>query len=86
MGLTMLTIESPAEGEKVTLARAASRTIRGPGGHSRPPGERHVRSGTVTIHKQRGGRYWYYWVIIIGGTIFVVAALATDMFGLGSGY
>ncbi|MFI5025189.1 MAG: hypothetical protein ACHQCI_00345 [Solirubrobacterales bacterium] len=40
----------------------------------------------MTIHKQRGGRYWYYWVLIIGGTIFVIAALATDMFGFGSGY
>ncbi len=36
----------------------------------------------MTIHKQRGGRYWYYWVIIVGGTIFVIAAYATDMFGL----
>jgi hypothetical protein len=40
----------------------------------------------VTIHRHRGGRYWYYWVLIIAGTIFVVAGLATDMFGLGSGY
>ena len=38
----------------------------------------------MTIHPQRGGRYWYYWAIIIVGTIFVIAALATDMFGLGS--
>lgn len=36
----------------------------------------------MTIHKQRGGRYWYYWVIIIGGIAFVIAAYATDMFGL----
>jgi len=36
------------------------------------------------IHPQKGGRYWYYWVVIIGGAIFVIAALATDMFGLGS--
>ena len=40
----------------------------------------------MTIHRQRGGRYWYYWVIIIGGAIFVIAALATGMFGLGSNY
>ena len=40
----------------------------------------------MAIHRQRGGRFWYYWAIIIGGTIFVVIALATDMFGLGSGY
>jgi len=36
------------------------------------------------IHPQRGGRYWYYWSVIIGGTIFVIVALATDMFGTGS--
>jgi len=36
----------------------------------------------MTIHRQRGGRYWYYWVLIIGGIVFLVAALATDMFGL----
>jgi len=36
----------------------------------------------MTIHKQRGGRYLYFWVIIVGGTIFVIAAYATDMFGL----
>jgi len=38
----------------------------------------------MTIHRQRGCRYWYYWVIIIGGTAFVIAAFATDMFGMGS--
>ena len=38
----------------------------------------------MTILKQRGGRYWYYWVLIIGGTVFVIAALSTDMFGLGA--
>ena len=27
-----------------------------------------------------------YWVAIVGGIVFVIAALATDMFGLGSGY
>jgi len=36
----------------------------------------------MTIHKQPGGRYWYYWVIIIGGAIFVIAAYATGYFGL----
>jgi hypothetical protein len=36
------------------------------------------------IHPQKGGRYWYYWAIIVGGTIFVIAAYATDMFGAGS--
>ena len=36
----------------------------------------------MTIHKQRGGRYWYYWVIIIGGIAFVAAFYATDGFGL----
>ena len=37
----------------------------------------------MTIHRQRGGRYWYYWVFIIGGIAFVIAALLTD--GLGTG-
>jgi hypothetical protein len=38
----------------------------------------------MTIHPQRGGRYWYYWVMIIGGAALVIAWLATDGFGLGS--
>jgi len=38
----------------------------------------------VTIHRQRGGRYWYYWVIIVGGLAFVIAAYATDGFGTGA--
>lgn len=37
----------------------------------------------MTIHKQRGGRYWYYWVVIVGGIALVLVAYATDMFGLG---
>ena len=36
----------------------------------------------MTIHRSRFGTYWYYWVIIIGGIVFVVVAYATDMFGL----
>lgn len=38
----------------------------------------------MAIHKGRSGAgtYWYYWLIIVGGTIFVIAALATNMFGL----
>jgi hypothetical protein len=36
----------------------------------------------MTIHRSRFGTYWYYWVIIIGGAIFVIVAYATDMFGL----
>lgn len=36
----------------------------------------------MAIHPQRGGRYWYYWVLIIGGIIFVVAFYATNGFGL----
>jgi hypothetical protein len=36
----------------------------------------------MTIHKQPGGRYWYYRVVIIGGIVFVVAYYATDGFGL----
>lgn len=38
----------------------------------------------MTIHRQRGGRYWYYWVIIIGGTLFVIGYFTTDGFGLGA--
>jgi hypothetical protein len=38
----------------------------------------------MTIHRQRGGRYWYYWVVIVGGIIFVIAYFASDGFGLGS--
>jgi hypothetical protein len=38
----------------------------------------------MTIHKQRSGRYWYYWVVIVGGTVFVIAYFASDGFGLGS--
>jgi hypothetical protein len=36
----------------------------------------------MAIHKQPGGRYWYYWLIIVGGTIFVIAYYAGDGFGL----
>jgi hypothetical protein len=36
----------------------------------------------MTIHKPRYGRYWYYWVVIIGGIVFVVAYYASDGFGL----
>jgi hypothetical protein len=38
----------------------------------------------MAIHTGRSGagRYWYYWVVIVGGTAFVIAAYATDMFGL----
>jgi hypothetical protein len=36
----------------------------------------------MAIHKQRGGRYWCYWAIIIGGTLFVIAYFASDGFGL----
>ncbi len=38
----------------------------------------------MTIHKGRSGAgtYWYYWLVLIGGTIFAAAADATDMFGL----
>jgi hypothetical protein len=36
----------------------------------------------MAIHQPRGGGYWYYWAIIIGGISFVVAYYATDGFGL----
>ena len=36
----------------------------------------------MTTHRQRGGRYWYYWLIILGGTAFVIAFYVTDGFGL----
>ena len=36
----------------------------------------------MAIHRQRGGRYWYYWIFLIGGTAFVIAYLVTDGFGL----
>ena len=36
----------------------------------------------MTIHKQRYGRYWYYWVVIVGGIVLVVAYYASDGFGL----
>lgn len=38
----------------------------------------------MTIHKQRGGRYWYYWVLLLGGAIFVIAYYAGNGFGLGT--
>jgi hypothetical protein len=38
----------------------------------------------VAIHPQRGGRYWYYWVVLIGGATFVIAYYVTDGFGLGT--
>jgi hypothetical protein len=36
----------------------------------------------VAIHRPRGGLYWRYWVVIIGGIVFVVAFYATEGFGL----
>jgi hypothetical protein len=36
----------------------------------------------MAIHRQRGGRYWYYWAITVGGTLFVIACCASDGFGL----
>ena len=61
-GMTALTIESPAEGEKVTLvgigvkddpvSRELMQVLR----------ERRGKAGLMAIHK-RGGRYWYYWLV-----------------------
>ena len=38
----------------------------------------------MAIHKGRSGSgtYWYYWLIIVGGIIFVIAYYLTDGFGL----
>jgi hypothetical protein len=36
----------------------------------------------MTIHRPPGGRYWRYWLVLIGGAIFVIAYYATDGFGL----
>jgi len=36
----------------------------------------------MTIHKRRLDGYWHYWVIIVGGVLFVIAYYATDGFGL----
>ena len=36
----------------------------------------------MAIHRPRGGHYRYYWLVIIGSTIVVVAYYATDGFGL----
>ena len=86
MGLTNLTIESPTEGEKATIVPIGVKDdevsvevinlLTGTG--SGAP------TVLMTIHKQRGGRYWYYWVLLIGGTIFVIAYYATDGFGVGT--
>jgi hypothetical protein len=37
----------------------------------------------MAIHRQRGGGYWYYWLIVLGGTVFAIAYFASDGFGLG---
>jgi hypothetical protein len=36
----------------------------------------------MAIHKQPGGRYWYYWAIIVSGIVFVIAYYVSDGFGL----
>jgi hypothetical protein len=36
----------------------------------------------MAIHNPRGGGYWYYWLVVVGGTIFVIAYLVSDGFGL----
>jgi hypothetical protein len=36
----------------------------------------------MTIHRPRGGHYWRYWHVLIGGTAFVLAYFLTDGFGL----
>jgi hypothetical protein len=36
----------------------------------------------VAIRRPRGGHYWRYWVVIVGGIVFVIAFYATEGFGL----
>jgi hypothetical protein len=36
----------------------------------------------MAIHRKRGGPYWYYWLVIVGGALFVIAYYVTDGFGL----
>ncbi len=36
----------------------------------------------MAIHRPRGGHYWYYWLVIVVGTLFVIGFYATDGFGL----
>jgi len=36
----------------------------------------------MAVHRPRGGHYWRYRVVLVGGTAFVLAYLLTDGFGL----
>ena len=38
----------------------------------------------MAIHRQRFGRYWYYWVLIVAGVVFVCLYYGTDGFGYGA--
>ena len=86
-GLTMLTLESPTEGEKVTRrADRRARTTRSRSSSCRPwsTASPSAPAADVTIHKQRGGRYWYYW---LGGesarlaTFLVISTTRVDRHG-----
>jgi hypothetical protein len=47
-----------------------------------PAEGRRQRRPDMAIHRPRGGHCWYYWLVIVGGTAFVIAYLLTDGFGL----
>ena len=70
IGLTNVTIESPAEGEMATLVPigvkddAVNVELIGALEGAHPAG-----TACMAIHPQRGGRYWYHWVLIVGGLI-----------------
>ena len=36
----------------------------------------------MAINRPRGGHYWYYWLMIVGGTLFAIAHFATAGLGL----
>jgi hypothetical protein len=36
----------------------------------------------MAIHRPRGGHYWRYWLVIGGGSAFLIAYLLTDGFGV----
>jgi hypothetical protein len=81
-GMTALTIESPAEGERATLV--------GIGVKDDPPSQelmglswaRRRAPREVAVHRPRGGDCWRHWLVMVGGAAFVIAFSATQGFGL----